>query len=403
MKAKKNAGISVFIAVFVLLALGVSAVCAGFTNNSAVSAAIPMHPTTLALRVLPKEQEKPVISAPREEVTLVKDNFAMANIASEADVVAEGKAGSEVIGKIYPTTSVEVLEHGDEWTHIKTGNVEGFVPSSMLLFGSEGRVLMNAKCEKSGVIEAETGLYAEADKNAEVAATAAVGDTYLVTAQLSGWYQLTDGSSSFFVPAECIRTEARVAPGKTVQELQAEQAAAEQAQREAAEQAQRAAEEAQRAAQEQQAQAEAQAVQQVQAAAEQAVAEQAAAEQAPEEEDVQETTASASYTNTGNDSWDGEVLNKRNGVVQGPSGKETYYNLNMNGVINNMREAGNNDEYWVREDGVKMLGDYVMVAADFDTHPLGSHVETSLGEAVVCDTGTFAYSNPTQVDVAVEW
>ena len=101
-----------------------------------------------------------------------------------------------------------------------------------------------------------------------------------------------------------------------------------------------------------------------------------------------------------------EHLTKSAGVFNGPSGKETYYNLNMSTVVSVMRANGYSEEdypYWVREDGVKMLGYYVMVAADFNTRPRGTIIETSLGTAIVCDTGGFAYSNPTQIDIAVTW
>lgn len=101
--------------------------------------------------------------------------------------------------------------------------------------------------------------------------------------------------------------------------------------------------------------------------------------------------------------YNGEVLNPSAGTIMGPSGKETYYNLPMEGVIEIMRSIGNTDRYWVREDGVKMLGDYVMVAAHLPTRPRGSLVPTSLGMGIVCDTGTFALSNHTQLDIAVNW
>ncbi len=101
--------------------------------------------------------------------------------------------------------------------------------------------------------------------------------------------------------------------------------------------------------------------------------------------------------------WKGPVLSKSRGTITGPSGKETYYNLNMSGVVRIMRSMGIEDEYWVRDDGVKMLGDYVMVAANLNLHPRGSLVDTSLGKAMVCDTGGFASRNPTQIDVAVAW
>ena len=101
--------------------------------------------------------------------------------------------------------------------------------------------------------------------------------------------------------------------------------------------------------------------------------------------------------------WNGEVLNPWIGVVYGPSGKETYYNLNMNGVIALMQDAGYNYEYWVRSDGVKMYGDYVMAACGFQVRPRGTIVESSLGTAICADTGTFSYTDPYQIDIAVDW
>ncbi|WP_304727217.1 hypothetical protein [Dubosiella newyorkensis] len=101
--------------------------------------------------------------------------------------------------------------------------------------------------------------------------------------------------------------------------------------------------------------------------------------------------------------WNGPVLSPSAGTIVGPSGKETYYNLPMEGVVSIMRGMGNNDPYWVREDGVKMLGDYVMVAAHLGLHPRGSIVDSSLGKAIVCDTEGFAHSNPNQLDIATAW
>lgn len=108
-------------------------------------------------------------------------------------------------------------------------------------------------------------------------------------------------------------------------------------------------------------------------------------------------------TQTRNPNWDGPVLSRGRGSVMGPSGKETYYNLNMNGVVSIMRRMGNTDEYWVRDDGCKMLGDYIMCAANLRVHPRGSLVESSLGTCIVCDTGGFASGNSNQLDIAVTW
>ena len=104
--------------------------------------------------------------------------------------------------------------------------------------------------------------------------------------------------------------------------------------------------------------------------------------------------------------WDGPVLNPTAGVVYGPSGKETYYNLDMSGVVGIMRGMGYDSEeypYWVDDNAVKHLGPYIMCAANLDVHPRGTLVESSLGTCIVCDTGGFAYGNPEQLDIAVDW
>lgn len=105
-------------------------------------------------------------------------------------------------------------------------------------------------------------------------------------------------------------------------------------------------------------------------------------------------------------SYHGDKLTKSRGTIQGPSGKETYYNLNMSGVVSIMRRKGFSEAeypYNVRADGAKCLGPYVMVAAHLGNRPRGSKIQTSLGTGIVCDTGGFAASNPNQIDIATSW
>lgn len=101
--------------------------------------------------------------------------------------------------------------------------------------------------------------------------------------------------------------------------------------------------------------------------------------------------------------WEGTVINSYLGTVAGPNGKETYYNLNMSGVVKIMKSLGYDYTYSIREDGVKMYGPFIMVAADLSLRPRGSIIKTSLGWAMVCDTGEFINWNPTQLDIAVNW
>lgn len=103
--------------------------------------------------------------------------------------------------------------------------------------------------------------------------------------------------------------------------------------------------------------------------------------------------------------YEDKHLTKRGGVHVNDQGyKETYYNLRMDKVVSIMRKKGYREDiypYWVRDDGCKMLGDFIMVAADLSKHPKGSVVYTSLGWGIVVDTGSAIKG--ARLDIATNW
>ncbi len=113
--------------------------------------------------------------------------------------------------------------------------------------------------------------------------------------------------------------------------------------------------------------------------------------------------------------WTGTVLNKSNGRIQGPSGVETFYDDKKYYpepdpfLVSRLKKGGyiaQTDQAWIRSDGVRMIGNYVMVAADFyytKIRPLGTIYETSLGLGIVCDIGGFVKKDPTATDIYTTW
>lgn len=99
------------------------------------------------------------------------------------------------------------------------------------------------------------------------------------------------------------------------------------------------------------------------------------------------------------------VLNKRMGVNYFNGQKETYYNLRMTGVIKLLDDMGiPHGEYWIRDDGAKMLGEYIMLATDTNRIPKGTIWETSLGTGMIVDHCSGSESYPgVWIDVAVNW
>ena len=101
-----------------------------------------------------------------------------------------------------------------------------------------------------------------------------------------------------------------------------------------------------------------------------------------------------------------ERLTKSRGVFNGPSGKETWYSLDMTGVIRIMRGMGYDEEqypYTVDDDGIKRFGGFVMIAANLELRPRGTIIMTSWGEGIVCDTGAFCQKDKTAIDIATNW
>lgn len=94
------------------------------------------------------------------------------------------------------------------------------------------------------------------------------------------------------------------------------------------------------------------------------------------------------------------ALNPEDGVNYYGGVLETYYNMDMGPWLDYIYDCGFEGEYWVRSDGVKMFGDYVIVAADYSYEPMGTIVETSLGTGMVLDTGLGGWG---WHDIAVSW
>lgn len=80
--------------------------------------------------------------------------------------------------------------------------------------------------------------------------------------------------------------------------------------------------------------------------------------------------------------------------------KETYYNLSMRKVVQQAQDKGIPCEYWIRDDGVKMFGPWVICAS----HPSKtrySRIQTSLGEGIILDRHTV--NDPDLIDIATAW
>lgn len=94
------------------------------------------------------------------------------------------------------------------------------------------------------------------------------------------------------------------------------------------------------------------------------------------------------------------VLTSTLGRIRYGNQIETWYDLPMTKVVQQAQQIGIPCEYWVREDGVKCFGEWVIVAAH-PSIPRYSLVETSLGTGIVLDRHTC--QDAELIDIATDW
>jgi len=233
MKSVKTVGIIVTIAASIFVMAFAPAASAGNGNGNAQSGVpVVSSDQNSTDRLLFTNAEGRQIEKSSDTAS-ADDSFAMANIASEADVYTMPDRNSQTAGRIYSNTQAEVLSRKDGWTKIKTGNLTGFVPESQLMYGSEGRVLMNVKCPKTAVADGDAALYEAPDAESSVTGAASEGDAYAVAKVLSGWYEVTDGTFTYYLQQDAAHIDLQFRDGMTTDEIAAYEAAAAEAQAQA--------------------------------------------------------------------------------------------------------------------------------------------------------------------------
>lgn len=95
------------------------------------------------------------------------------------------------------------------------------------------------------------------------------------------------------------------------------------------------------------------------------------------------------------------VLTAAKGVNNFMGHQETWYNLPMKRVIERADHVFGKNPYWIREDGVKMYGPFVICAGKSSRY--GEVIDTSLGKGMILDTGDFAKTDPDKIDIATAW
>ena len=101
------------------------------------------------------------------------------------DVYQSMGAESEVVGRLYKNTEVDVLEISEGWTKISSGNCEGYTKTAALLFGQEADAI-EVSLDDEDILTGYTIEEAEAKEAEEEAARIAEEERLAADVSLTG-------------------------------------------------------------------------------------------------------------------------------------------------------------------------------------------------------------------------
>lgn len=164
------------------------------------------------------------------EELLAEDEWAgrvMANVEDSVSVRAEASAESAVVGKMFKGDAGEILEEADGWTRIQSGNVVGWVSNDYLAFGADAKERAAQDVAKIATVMTQTlKVRAEANTECEVIDLIGLGEQIEVGEEQDGWLEIiySDGDKNY-ISAEYVEVNYEYGQAKTMEEIEAEEAA----------------------------------------------------------------------------------------------------------------------------------------------------------------------------------
>lgn len=76
------------------------------------------------------------------------EGLAFSNTQEFVNIRRKASTNSKIVGKLYRASVATVIKKGEEWSKIKSGNVEGFILNTYLLYGDEAEKLAEESCTK---------------------------------------------------------------------------------------------------------------------------------------------------------------------------------------------------------------------------------------------------------------
>lgn len=205
-------------------------------NKSVSRSAANNSDTVINIEVVPDKEESVSKTSRSGSVAGISyDKLVMANVDEAVNVRDSASEDGKLIGKFYKECAGTIIEKGNGWTKLKTGELTGWVKNDYLLFGEEAAKLADKVVEKTATSTADClRVREEADADGAVLDLLAKGDQIAVLEENGEWIKVefSDGEEGY-VSSEYVEIADSLGTGETIEAIQAKEAALKKAQEEA--------------------------------------------------------------------------------------------------------------------------------------------------------------------------
>ncbi len=160
-------------------------------------------------------------------------NCLMADVDEFLYVRASADANAEIVGKLYKGAVAEIVDESEEWTHITSGNVEGYVSNEYCVSGTEAMEYANANFDVTAQIETNgLRVRSEADTDSAILTSVSEGATLAVDTSVETtdeWVAVQYKGNTGYVSAEYVTTGLALGEAVSIEEERAAAKAKEEA------------------------------------------------------------------------------------------------------------------------------------------------------------------------------
>ncbi len=158
----------------------------------------------------------------------------MADVTEYVTIRQEANAEAEAVGRLSKGDGADIIERGEEWTLISSGDCQGYVSNEYLAFDEEAKAIAERDCGFVATITADAlKIRSEASENSKTLDLIAKGKKIDVISQGDEWITVKYNDKEAYISADYATVAFEVGEAKTMKEIREEEAAAEAARKKA--------------------------------------------------------------------------------------------------------------------------------------------------------------------------